>query len=379
MTPRKIMLLISLALTVSACASEPEEKNVTPIDKAEIQKTKINDTEFATDYSDGRLLDENELGLKTLMMTALSPVEGISGAAVLEVGTNRVIIMGHQGPLPQQSVSKLWVALAVADKISKGQGSYTDSITISQADRALFHQPLARYVENGPISVNIAQLMNMSLTQSDNMANSILTDYAGGAGSVRDWLQKFSPSIRFGPGDRQMQAGISGLTWNPVYADRLSFEQARGMVSPAIRAERYAQYVKNPIDGADVESLVKALASLRLGHFPGSREVLSFMSRTNTGSARLKAGTPSNWMLLHKTGTGQTWNGRTAGFNDIGIMESPSGTSYAVAVMIGDSSSPDQIKQKAIADIARAVVAYDQKKLSMRSQVASVDAENLSE
>jgi len=372
------MFLLPLVFTFSGCTAEPEESAVSPVNDAEIEDTKISADEFATAYSDERILDEDEMQLKTLMMEALSKVEGTSAAAVMEVGTNRPILMGHKGPLPQQSVSKIWVALAVAEKISRGQGNYTDSITISQADRALFHQPLARYVENGPISVNIAQLMNMSLTQSDNMANAILTDYAGGPESVRRWLNKFSPSIRFGPGDKQMQAGISGLTWNPVYADRLSFEQARGMVSPSVRAERYAQYVKNPIDGADVESLVKALASLRLGEFPGSREVLSFMSRTNTGSARLKAGTPSDWILLHKTGTGQTWNGRTAGFNDIGIMESPNGTSYAVAVMIGDSSSPDQVKQKAIADIARAIVAYDQRRAA-KSQIASVDTNSLPE
>jgi beta-lactamase class A len=263
--------------------------------------------------------------------------------------------------MPQQSVSKLWVALTMAEQVHNGKASYLNKVTLTKADRALFHQPMARLVENGPITVTIGQLMKASLTQSDNMANAVLTEQAGGDEAVRDWLAKYAPGISFGPGDREMQSGISGLSWNAAFSDRKVFETARGMVNPEIRTRNYRQYALNPIDGADVESLVRTLSALRMGDLPGSAQILSFLKDSRTGKARLNAGTPDGWTLLHKTGTGQNWNGRTAGFNDVGIMESPSGKSYAVAVMIGDSSSSVQEMQNAIANVARAVARYDQR------------------
>ncbi|KAK0358894.1 hypothetical protein LTR94_033499, partial [Friedmanniomyces endolithicus] len=62
------------------------------------------------------------------------------------------------------------------------------------------------------------------------------------------------------------------------------------------------------------------------------------MSEAKTGPQRIKGGVPPGWSYLHKTGTGQDLPPRSTGFNDIGIMTAPDGTSYAVAVMIGSTT-----------------------------------------
>ena len=297
--------------------------------------------------------------LRNSLEKALQPVEGSRGAAVLEVGTREAIIAGDRHPMPQQSVSKIWVSMTVADMVSKGRASYSDKITVSSADRTVFHQPLSRRVANGPITTTVGDLMEMAITRSDNMANGVLTDFAGGPGAVQRWLIANAPEIRFGPGDRVMQSGISGLAWDPSYSDRQAFERARQTVSDEVRTSRFNQYAANPIDGASTEALVHILAKIRMNQIAGSGDVLSLMARTTTGASRLKAGVPASWKLLHKTGTGQTWKGRRAGFNDIGILESPEGRSYAVAVMIGNSSSSQAVMQEAIADVAQSVIAYD--------------------
>lgn len=289
----------------------------------------------------------------------LSPVEGTRGVAVLEVGTNRLLTAGEMRPMAQQSVSKLWVSMTIADMVAKGQARYTDPVTVTIADRAVFHQPLARRVANGPVTTTVGQLMEMAITHSDNMANSVLIDFAGGPGAVQSWLMKNAPEIRFGPGDRVMQPAISGLQWNPVYGDRMAFERARNSIPSQIRQERFSQYANDPVDGASPDQIVEALAALRMGRYPGSNDILSLMARTQTGHARLKAGIPEGWRLLHKTGTGPTWKDRRAGFNDVGLLEAPSGRSYAVAVMIGNSSSPQQVMQQAIAGVAKNVAAYE--------------------
>ena len=292
---------------------------------------------------------------------ALAPVEGKRGAAVLEVGKSEPIVAGYRGSMPQQSVSKLWVAMTIAQMVAQGQAQYSEPITVSMQDRAVFHQPLARRVSTGPVTLTIGDLMHRAITQSDNMANSVLLDYAGGPAPVQTWLLTNEPRVRFGPGDKIMQAAISGLAWDPSYSDRSSFERARGTVSTADRNARYAQYTQNPVDGAETAAMVKILADMRMGRYPGSRDVLALMAKTSTGRSRLKAGLPAGWQLLHKTGTGQTWRGRRAGFNDVGLLETPQGRSYAVAVMIGDSSSSNGVMQTAIANVSRAVGTYDQR------------------
>ena len=66
---------------------------------------------------------------------------------------------------------------------------------------------------------------------------------------------------------------------------------------------------------------------------------------------------PPGWTLAHKTGTGQDLGGRTAGFNDIGILTAPDGKSYALAVMIGDTPRPPRDRQQLMQAVVTAIVA----------------------
>ena len=44
---------------------------------------------------------------------------------------------------PQQSVSKLWVAITAMDAVDKGKVSLDDPVTLTRDDLTLFHQPIA--------------------------------------------------------------------------------------------------------------------------------------------------------------------------------------------------------------------------------------------
>ncbi|RYD84966.1 MAG: serine hydrolase, partial [Sphingomonadales bacterium] len=66
---------------------------------------------------------------------------------------------------------------------------------------------------------------------------------------------------------------------------------------------------------------------------------------------------PIGWTYGHKTGTGQDLSGRTAGFNDVGILTAPDGRGYAVAVMIGDTTRPVRERQLLMQQVAAAIVA----------------------
>ena len=52
--------------------------------------------------------------------------------------------------------------------------------------------------------------------------------------------------------------------------------------------------------------------------------------------------------------------GTQAGYNDIGILTSPEGRHYAVAVMIGRTATPLPTRMALMQNVTRAVIAFDE-------------------
>src|SRR3546814_11102109 len=73
---------------------------------------------------------------------------------------------------PQQSVSKLWVALTVLDAIDRGELSFDQKVRIGPEDLTLFHQPLAARVRSeGSVKMTVRDLIDTAITPSDNLPN----------------------------------------------------------------------------------------------------------------------------------------------------------------------------------------------------------------
>lgn len=84
--------------------------------------------------------------------------------------------------------------------------------------------------------------------------------------------------------------------------------------------------------------------------------VLEFMTQTETGDRRIKRGLPEGASLAHKTGTGGTEKGITGATNDIGIITLPDGRHILLAVYVSDSPESGAVREKVMADVARAVI-----------------------
>ena len=121
------------------------------------------------------------------------------------------------------------------------------------------------------------------------------------------------------------------------------------------------RYLADPVDGASPVAIVAALARFAKGELlsPSSTQLLlGIMSRVKSGPNRLRAGVPSGWGFLHKTGTGQDLPPVSTGYNDIGVMTAPDGTRYAVAVMISDTTASIPARMAFMQSISRTVAAY---------------------
>lgn len=289
--------------------------------------------------------------------------EGDVGIAVQDIQTGWTAGYRADALYPQQSVAKLWAALAVLDAVDRGGLRLDDPVTVRREDLSLFHQPLReRVLEQGALATTVGDLLTAALARSDNAANQVLVARVGGPEAVQRVIDaKRLGRIRFGPGERALQTRIAGLEWKPEFSYGKQFWRARAFVPKDRRRAAMNDYLADPMDGATPGALAAALARLKRGELlsPGStRRMLADMTASQTGPNRLRGGLKPGWTIAHKTGTGQVLDELATGYNDAAILTAPDGRSWAVVVMIGKTTRPVPERQAMMADVARAVVEW---------------------
>ena len=289
--------------------------------------------------------------------------DGKVGIAVVKAGCTWEVGARAHDLFPQQSVSKLWVSLAVLDAVERGQLDLQRDVLIQPADLTLFNQPLrGEVLEKGRAVRSVHSLMSAALSQSDNTANDRLLWTVGGPNVVRKVLrEKGISEIRFGPGERLLQSQVAGLTWSQDMALGRNFEQARARLPKDVRQAALDRYVADPLDGASPAAIARAMARLASGQLlaPETTTVMvDILSRTRSGPMRLKAGVPAGWKVYHKTGTGQELGKVTTGYNDVGILQSPDGAFYGVAVMIARTTQDYKPRMEMMQSVSRAVAEF---------------------
>ncbi|WP_374469234.1 class A beta-lactamase [Phenylobacterium sp.] len=304
------------------------------------------------------------------------------GLAVTDVATGWTAQVNGEIPYPQQSVSKLWVAVATLEAVDRGQANLERVVQLGPDDRSVFYQPLGRRIRNsGGPEVSIHELLRWAITESDNSANDKLMRELGGADAVTTLLaEKGLQDLKVGAYERDLQARIAGMTWRPEYGIDWAFQHARAELPDHVRDTAMDAYLADPMDGAAPAEITRTLAALHKGELlsPASTKVLvDLLHDTRTGPMRLKYGLPPGWKLGHKTGTGQDWRGASTGINDVGLITAPDGRVYAVAVMMRKTSKPIPQRQAFFHSVSRAVAQHWQasdRKLAPDSRVAAAPA-----
>jgi len=287
---------------------------------------------------------------------------GEVGIAVRDVETGYVASWSGGRLFPQQSVSKFWVSLTTLDAVDRGRLDLDRRVTLTRDDLTLFSQPIAQQVGDDGFTTTLRDLMTRAITRSDNTANDFLLWQAGGPEAVRAFIARAGiEGVRFGPGERLLQSQIAGVRWNQAMSRGRAFYTARDAVPASTRRRLFENYIDDPMDGASPLGLTQGLAMLQRGELlsPAStRHMISTLRQTRTGPNRLAGGLAPGWRIAHKTGTGQVLGSTQAGYNDIGIVTSPDGRHYALAVMIGRVSVPNQVRMTLRNNVTRAAIQY---------------------
>jgi len=302
---------------------------------------------------------------KAIIEQAVRNFDGKVGVGVKSIDDGWSIDAGGDIRRPQQSVSKMWVAMTVLAARDAGKLSLDDPLTITTADLTLFHQPIAALVaqNGGRYTSTVGEIMKRALTMSDNSCNDKLLWLVGGPPAVRAFIKdRDLGDIRFGPGERLLQSGTAGLTWQQSYSLGRNFYQARAALPNDVRRRAFDAYVADPPDGAAPMAIANALARLKKGELLSAAStswLITTMQSSHTGRNRLRGAVPGDWLFGHKTGTGQDFGGKTAGYNDVGILTAPDGKSYAVAVMIAETSRTIPQRWELMHTVVEAIVAAD--------------------
>ncbi len=290
--------------------------------------------------------------------------DGDVGISVQALDGGLKVEFNGMRPFPQQSVSKLWVAAAVLDRVDAGELNLSDTITLTPADLTIFHQPIRKRISGGTYRAPISELLNFAMTQSDNTANHALFRKVGGKAGVEEFLKrKGIGGITMSNGEKELQMQIAGMQWDPRFSHGRTFWQVRETVPFEQRVKAITAYAENPADGASPIGIAQALIQLQKGELlsPKSTAYLTgLMNRSKTGPDRLRGGLSDGWTMAHKTGTGQVLKLLATAYNDVGILTSPQGRSYAVVVMIASTNRPVPERQALMHGVVQAVIACDE-------------------
>lgn len=238
------------------------------------------------------------------------------GAAAIDGATG--IALSHRGDeaFPMCSTFKATAAAAVLARADAGADDMSRRIVFHR-NEVLTYSPVTEK-RIGGAGMTLAELCEAAVALSDNTAGNLLLKTIGGP----EGLTAFAREI----GDD----GTRLVRWEP------ELNEAR------------------PGDPRDVTTplgMAAGLRNLSLGDAlsPASRDMFNgWMIGCKTGDARLRAGTPKDWRIGDKTGTGAY--GTTA---DVGVVWPTQGAPLTVAVYLTECDAPPDQRNRAIADVGR--------------------------
>jgi beta-lactamase class A len=234
----------------------------------------------------------------------------------------------HSHP-PMQSVFKMPLALCALHSIEQGKFSLDQPVRFLPSDRILpeTYSPLQDKFPSAGVDVPLRELLRLAVSLSDNVAADIVLRLVGGPAAVDAYIRSL------GVEGFHLEDGEHGLHSDVAAQYRNWFEPA-GAVHLLRRISD-----NSPLTPEHTELL------------------LTWMKDSPTGPHRLKGGLPAGTVVMHKTGTSGSQDGKTFATNDIGLIVLPDGRRLALAVFVTDASTDSATLEAVIARIAAATYA----------------------
>ena len=236
---------------------------------------------------------------------------------------------------PMQSVFKLHLAMLVLHQVDLGKMELSQSITVKRAEVLQnTWSPMMKEHSGNEFVVTLQQLLQYSVSHSDNVACDLLFELVGGPSVLHTYVQSIGiKETEVVANEAQMHAD-----------DQIQYKNWTSMKGAAQILQKFEQK----------ELLSKTSQAL----------LWQWMVETTTGPKRLRGLLPADTVVAHKTGYSGIRAGKTAATNDVGVIILPDGRPLLVAVFVKDSTESTQTNENTIAQIALAAYQFELKKLS---------------
>jgi len=281
---------------------------------------------------------------------------GVVGVTAIHLETGRRVSMNGTERFPMASTFKVPIAVQLLTRIDNGEVKLDQMIDIKQSDLHPGSGTLADLFNKGGLALSVRNLMELMLLISDNSATDVMLRTAGGAEAVTARMRALGiEGISVNRSTAQLIADWVGVTnlppedrWNPAV-----FFVAFNAVKPEDRKAAAKRFDADPRDTSTPNGMAALLERIYRKDLltPESADLLlDIMRRCRTGEARLRGLLPQGTEIAHKTGT---IGGST---NDVGIITLPDSAGHvAMAVFVKSSEKDAAARERAIAEIARAV------------------------
>lgn len=283
--------------------------------------------------------------------------DGTVGIAIRDLTTGETIMLNGNTLFPMASTYKVAIAAAILDQVDKGALTL-DSMLPVEFNNLVSSDGIADFMRHPGMTLSVYNLLELMLTRSDNSATDILMKQAGGPEGVTAWLR--AQGVR----DQRVDGNTAQLIYRamgitPGTGTYRQNVDAALAANPELRERDYRDlpnlaFAEDPRDTSTPEAMLALLTKIGTGQALSSAStqvLLDIMSRCKTGNARLKAFLPVGTSIVHKTGT---LNGIG---NDVGLIGLPGGGSFAIAVFVMKDTKGGEVRNRIMADAARA--AYD--------------------
>jgi beta-lactamase class A len=279
---------------------------------------------------------------------------GRIGVAAQEIGGDEVIAVNGDETFAMASTYKVAIATTVMDRVDKGELSLDQLVDVPQDMYVVGEIAIAETFPHPGIQLSLANLIEVMITESDNTATDVCMGLAGGAAAVTKNLHRLGiTDFRVDRLTTEILRDFYGLPGKAT--PEVAMEAFKN--NPALattQIDRNMDFEADPRDHATPLAMLKLLLTIDGGKAmsaESSEFLLGVMSRTRTGAGRIKGLLPKGTPVAHKTGTA----GGIA--NDVGYVTLPDGRRFAIAVFTNSSKTSVADRDRAIAEVARAL--YD--------------------
>ncbi len=290
----------------------------------------------------------------------LEPLSGGRlGLAAVHLETGRTAYLHPDERFPMASTYKVPIAVELLRRVDEGEFGLDRMVDIEPSDLSPGSGVISRLLDDPGVSLSIRNLLELMLLVSDNSATDICLRTAGGSERVTERMAELGvEGIQVGRSTADLITNYVGAENLPPRGERVraTYTEHYEQVPDEDRERARAAFEADRRDTATPRGMAELLVRIWKGEGLAAESrglLLDIMERCETGAGRLKGRLPQGTVVAHKTGT----IGRTT--NDVGIITLPSGAGHlVVAAFVEESDEPVPVREKAIAEAARAAHDY---------------------